>query len=351
MDWEKAARNGDSKELESLIQAGQDIRLLATATKATPLHLGAAGGHFNFVNFLLDQQVDADAADNYERTPLYMACMSGHTEIVHRLLEKSNVNVKCICGTTAVSKAAENGYVEILRLLLQKGASTNTKNQDGESPKDLATRNGHLNILGKLREYEEKHQAMLFKAAKNGSVSEVRRLTDGGIDAEVRSEFGTSALDQAAQNGKVEVVRFLLEEKSVSAKQANKAGVTPLHLAARNGHEAVVQLLIEKGADPNASDKDNCTPLHRAASSGHVGVISAMLDRVDLNVLGPNGRIALHMAAGNGRIEVVKLLINPPRGAGADAKKKDNDGRTPKDMAMRFQKPPYPDIVQILERV
>lgn len=351
MDWEKAARNGDSEEFVRLIQAGQDIRLLATTTKVTPLHLGAAGGHVNFINFLLDQHVDADAADDYKRTPLYMACMSGHTEIVNKLLEKSNVNVKCACGTTAVSKAAENGFVEILRLLLEKGASISTENQDGESPKDLATRNGHLNVLRKLREYEEKQQAMLFKAARNGLVSEVRRLIDGGIDAGARSEFGTSVLDQAAQNGKEEVVRFLLEEKRVSAKEANKSGVTPLHLAARNGHEAVVRLLIENGADPKASDKDNCTPLHRAASSGYVGVISAMLDRVDLNVLGPNGRTALHMAAGSGRVEVVKLLIKPPRGAGADPTKKDNDGKTPKDMAIRFQKPPYPEIVQTLERV
>jgi ankyrin repeat protein len=49
----------------------------------------------------------------------------------------------------------------------------------------------------------------------------------------------------AARYGKLDVVKYLVEEKGADVKAANKDGNTPLHGAARN----VVKYLEEKAAD------------------------------------------------------------------------------------------------------
>jgi hypothetical protein len=74
-----------------------------------------------------------------------------------------------------VSKAAENGDIEILDLL-KKGVLWNTQNQDGETPKDLARRNGHHVAWSRFEIYEAEQLRNFLSAAKNGSVSDMRDL-------------------------------------------------------------------------------------------------------------------------------------------------------------------------------
>ena len=44
-------------------------------------------------------------------------------------------------GNTALMKASKNGRIQVVELLLRKGAQINFKNKDGKSALDLATEN------------------------------------------------------------------------------------------------------------------------------------------------------------------------------------------------------------------
>ena len=64
----------------------------------------------------------------------------------------------------------------------------------------------------------------------------------------------------AAQNGHIEVVRFLTEAGSDKEK-ANNTGETPLFIAAQQGHIEMVQFLTDAGSDKDKADDSGETPL------------------------------------------------------------------------------------------
>ncbi len=61
------------------------------------------------------------------------------------------------------------------------------------------------------------------------------------------SKDGNTPLHRAAENGKLDVVKYFVEN-GADAKAANKDGKTPLHCAAENGHWHIEKYLKEKAA-------------------------------------------------------------------------------------------------------
>ena len=68
--------------------------------------------------------------------------------------------------------------------------------------------------------------------------------------------------------GNVEVALTLINSGAESSVRA-RLGVTPLHLAALEGHAGLVRALVSAGADINCVDDEGVTPLHAAAVGGH----------------------------------------------------------------------------------
>lgn len=74
------------------------------------------------------------------------------------------------------------------------------------------------------------------------------------------------------------VVISLLLEAGADEKANDKAGFTALHTAAEWGRLETVRLLLNQGADPEAKTKDRETPLISAcAMSGTEDVVAALL--------------------------------------------------------------------------
>ena len=60
--------------------------------------------------------------------------------------------------------------------------------------------------------------------------------------------------------------------------------MTPLHLAAQQGHFSVVDYLVNQKADINPKSKYNSTPLHYAAENGHLSVVEYLINqKADIN--------------------------------------------------------------------
>jgi len=84
-------------------------------------------------------------------------------------------------------------------------------------------------------------------------------------------------LFEAAYRGELEIVETALILADVNAKA--EYGDTALNKAASEGHLEVVKLLIERGADVNNKGGADLTPIMNAATGGHIKVVEFLISK------------------------------------------------------------------------
>jgi ankyrin repeat protein len=171
--------------------------------------------------------------------------------------------------------------------------------------------------------------AALWVAAQSGHATVVNSLLDHcGVD--INSQYGArgTALLVSAQNGHYRVMQALLG-RGADTELADKDGVTPLFMAAKNTRLRCVMALADAGAVIDAPRRgDGVTPLLMAAQNGHMHVVSELLARgADIDkVCTDDGMSPLYAACRKGRVDVVRVLAE----SGADLlKKRSSHGETP----------------------
>jgi len=165
----------------------------------------------------------------------------------------------------------------------------------------------------------------LVKAAFVGDLEQVKLLAFSALDLNARDkQTRTTALEQAVENGNIEIVRtLLLAGAGANIKDAN--GRTALMYLRGDATADLVRELIAGGAKVNQQDNAGGTALMNAAMFCNPSVISALIDAgAKVETRAEDGKTPLMHAAENQDKAVAKVLLD----AGALINATDNAGNT-----------------------
>ncbi|MHB9133812.1 MAG: ankyrin repeat domain-containing protein [Armatimonadota bacterium] len=172
----------------------------------------------------------------------------------------------------------------------------------------------------------------LCKAAAGGDLVKVTALvteTPGLVQSRDTNQW--TALCHAAKAGKIEVATYLLDHGA--DVNAVAIAVSPLYLAAREGHPQTVELLIEHGATLEFRHNLGDTALTAAIDRGFPSTVKVLLDHgADYTFVDGDGVSPLHKAAAGEKSLIVQMLL----AKGADVALRDDYGRTPLYHAVEY---------------
>jgi ankyrin repeat protein len=260
-----AGQQGDIASARMLLAAGADVNE-ATPKNGTALVVAAASGREEFAIFLLENKADPNAADAYGVTALHYAIPRGiagvdSVSIVFRPFHELPPNMPAL-----------------VKALLAHGANPNARITKDFPPYSRSPYALQTSLIG---------VTPFLLAAAAADVDLMHILLDRGADPHVRSRDGSTALMMAAGVGRVDERENKQEDASAleaaklalmlgdDVNAANDKGRTALHGAAGIGSNTLIEFLVAKGASLNAKDRLGYTALGVAAGRAPRGGDSA----------------------------------------------------------------------------
>ena len=270
-------------------------------------------------------------------SPLRNAAERGHLEIVRLLLERGadpNLPEEGIAPRGhALYAAAANGRHEVAALLLAHGAYPNPEVESSADALSRAISNGDERMIellcshGAARAvhllayYGDVQTAAAVFAADPARADDPEALANAageGQEAFVRLMLryrpdlpGRLDFPDWSVGGKTRELNELLFEHGMNPSRPNWLGVTPLHQFARNGDAERARLFIAHGADLHARDEElRSTPLGWAAKYGQVEMVELLLEAGASARLpdDPPWAVPIAWATRRGHARIVELL-------------------------------------------
>lgn len=330
---------------------GEVYRHLLSRGANVDLGMACATGNLDRVRELLDREPAlvnrlSDYAGYYLGcgAPIKNAAAGGHLEIVRLLLERGadpNLPEEGIAPDGhALHSAVVRGHIEIVRLLLEHGAHPNV---EVESSAD--TLSAALGTAG--YSYVQPNTDMVELLCSHGASRAVHLLAYSGDVLTAAAVFAANptlandpdALANAASEGKEAFVRLMLRYQPDLPRRVEFPG-----WAVGAKTRELNELLFQHGMNPSAPDWLGITPLHQFARGGDVEKAALFLDHgADLHARDADiCSTPLGWAAKFGHRPMVELLLQ--RGAKPDLPD-DPSWATPLAWAARRG---HPEIVELL---
>ncbi len=280
-----AAANGWLPIAELLLAQGADLNAVNIQLK-TPLHVAIENEKDMTARLLIEKGSDLGKKDFVGDTPLHAAVNGDRTNIVELLVaKKAEVESRNGDQFTPFMLAARNtGNVEIGRLLLRNGANINTKDNFSYTPLNWAAFFGQREFIeflldnkGDFDGSEGKGLEILRKAAQLGSARLFRFVSEKENTLFDNGKVNDATMYTAMGGGSVEIVNMLMAKNIPVKHLRNHNGWRPIHQAASNGHLAMIRFLVEHGADINARTLSGKSAYNLADEAGKKEMLELIL--------------------------------------------------------------------------
>ncbi|XP_061554280.1 dynein axonemal heavy chain 12 isoform X1 [Phycodurus eques] len=222
----------------------------------TPLFLAVVYGRRENATFLLQNGCNPNLQDDEQDSPLMAAILNDQYDLATLLLRyDAQVDQLGPLSRTALHEAAFLGLENFVYLLLESGDNPNACDIKKKTPLALAAQNGHLNVVEHLLEKganvecESESGSILFDAAASGNPDVISLLLDYGADANLPLHSGHLPIHRVAYHGHILALQHLIPVTKLCA--IKESGISPLHSAAAGGHANCLELLLKADFDPN----------------------------------------------------------------------------------------------------
>ncbi|XP_052751408.1 transient receptor potential cation channel subfamily A member 1 [Galleria mellonella] len=327
-----AVHGGDIKAVELCLRSGAKIST-QQHDLSTPVHLACAQGALEIVKLMFTMQPKEKLAcltscDVQKMTPIHCAAMFDHPDIVNYLIsEGSDINPLDKERRSPLLLAASRAGWRTVHILIKLGADIQLKDINSRNVLHLVVMNGgrleefaancknrcDKSLAQLLNEKDSTGCSPLHYASREGHIRSLENLIKLGACINLKNNNNESPLHFAARYGRYHTACQLLDSDKGTfiINESDGEGLTPLHIASREGHTRVVQLLLNRGALLHR-DHNGRNPLHLAAMSGYTQTIellhsvhSHLLDQVD-----KDGNTPLHLATMENKPNSIALLLS-----------------------------------------
>jgi ankyrin repeat protein len=236
-----AAREGHMDAVKALLAANADVNQ-TSADGSSALLVAVLNGNYDLAVYLMNQGASPNVTNRKGWTPLYQAVKNRNLEVGAVPLMKTGVMLD---------------ELELIKIILDKGADPNIR-----AKANFQSRNGQGGTW-----MQENGATPFLRAALNGDITVMKMLLPYGADPGIPTADGTTPLMVLGGVGfaegfifhhsdkeTMEALRLLLD-LGADVNATNKRGLTALHGAAHRGDDNVIRVLAEHGAILNRMDQ------------------------------------------------------------------------------------------------
>ena len=237
------------------------------------------------IELMLSHVPSIDSRTNEGYTPLMIAAFTDKLQAVKYLLKQgADPSLQGNRGWNALHCASQGGNPEVIELMLSHVPCIDSRTKEGYTP--------------------------LMKAALTDKLQAVKYLLKQGADPSLQDNDGWNGLHHASQGGNPEVIELMLSHLPCIDSRT-KEGYTPLMIAADNDKLQAVKYLLKQGADPSLQDNSGSIVLHDASGSGNVAIMEEILSyEVEIESKNNSGETPLMVAQRYGKSEIVAYLLS-----------------------------------------
>ena len=312
--------NDNLDEFKSLSKSLESINeVINEKSSDNSLHLCSIFNSIKIIECLLTDfvdQIDVNQSNREEKRALHLSSQYKHFKCCQLLLQNKETVVDPLNRsdwTPLMLSLTKDNNLDIVKLLVEKGANLHLRNKDGWNAFHIAVRTAYLPQIQYLFDCDQ-------------SV------------CQTKSRINRSPLHTAALSGQQSVVLFLLDNCMYECDERDSCGITPFMESLRNDCPDISRLLIKRQKiDPFLSDSLGRNGLHLSSETNAIKSIKYLVNELnfDINCVTTIGHLTpLHLAVKEGHIETIQLLLD----LGADRYIKDSKERTPQELAILLKR-------------
>ncbi|MFN7039011.1 MAG: ankyrin repeat domain-containing protein [Alphaproteobacteria bacterium] len=270
----EAALNQDTDAMNFLITRGANTNLI-NKQGYTASYILSSKNNSNLINHEIKDVLYREFYENFNIYKKVQDARLGGIDEVRSILDidPSLVNQINSDSETPLHLAVLRSDLEIVKLLIAKGAYTNIKNAEGKTALEIAQEN------------DEREIVKFITSLNNISKTSIKDITNPSnvekAPKTLESIFSYNDIYEAIQQGDSSQVQNILFTNPALVNQIHEDYTSPLHCAILFEQPDIVQLLINYGASLEILNNEGLTPKQLALKSENV-IILQIFNNIDL---------------------------------------------------------------------